>query len=144
MGILISILGPKFTDAVRKTHEGRTKGYLGSLRSVLAIYFGDMDGYYPVGADSAGAVSNGVMTATVVPKYIKEISDCYTPIHHGKSNQEANEEWETNNTDGGCWGYDGAGASSFSSGLVAGRSSWGSVWVACSHTDMNGKTWSSY
>jgi prepilin-type N-terminal cleavage/methylation domain-containing protein len=46
IGILASIAIPKFADLIRKSKEGATKGNLGSLRSALSIYYGDMEGTY--------------------------------------------------------------------------------------------------
>ena len=47
IGILAAIAVPKFADLIRKSTEGASKGNLGSVRSALSIYYGDMEGQYP-------------------------------------------------------------------------------------------------
>ena len=47
IGILAAIAIPKFASLIRKSGEGASKGNLGSLRSALSIYYGDMEGQYP-------------------------------------------------------------------------------------------------
>ena len=48
IGILAAIAIPKFAALIRKSGEGASKGNLGSVRSSLSIYFGDMEGQYPM------------------------------------------------------------------------------------------------
>lgn len=48
IGILAAIAIPKFADLIRKSNEGATKGNLGSVRSAISIYYGEMEGTYPV------------------------------------------------------------------------------------------------
>ncbi|MBI3565196.1 MAG: prepilin-type N-terminal cleavage/methylation domain-containing protein, partial [Elusimicrobia bacterium] len=47
IGILAAIAIPKFAELIRKSGEGASKGNLGSIRSALSIYYGDMEGTYP-------------------------------------------------------------------------------------------------
>lgn len=47
IGILAAIAIPKFADLIRKSNEGATKGNLGSIRSAISIYYGEMEGTYP-------------------------------------------------------------------------------------------------
>ncbi len=47
IGILAAIAIPKFADLIRKSNEGATKGNLGSVRSAVSIYYGEMEGTYP-------------------------------------------------------------------------------------------------
>jgi prepilin-type N-terminal cleavage/methylation domain-containing protein len=47
IGILAAITVPRFSDLVRKTHEGATKGNLGALRSAIKIYYANNEGRYP-------------------------------------------------------------------------------------------------
>src|SRR5436190_656992 len=47
IGILAAVAIPKFANLIRKSQEGSTKGNLGSLRSAISIYYGDMEGQYP-------------------------------------------------------------------------------------------------
>ena len=49
IGILAAIAIPKFADLIRKSNEGATKGNLGSVRSAVSIYYGEMEGSYPGG-----------------------------------------------------------------------------------------------
>src|SRR5438046_7275688 len=55
IGILAAIAIPQFANLVAKSQEGRTKANLGTIRSALSIYYGDMEGWFP--ATSAGAMS---------------------------------------------------------------------------------------
>ena len=144
IGILAAIAIPKFADLIRKSNEGATKGNLGSLRSSLSIYFADIEGFYPVGLDA----DDNALTTNLVPKYIKAIPACYAAGWHPKLALEENQDYTdpTIAKDSGRWGYDGANAADFqtASGQVPMRDAWGTLWVACSHTDTKSVTWSSY
>jgi len=45
IGILAAIAIPQFAQLVAKSQEGATKGNLGTLRSSLSIYYGDLEGF---------------------------------------------------------------------------------------------------
>lgn len=126
----------KFKALTVKSGEGATKGNLGSLRSSLAIYYGDAEGHYPATLD-----------ALVEPRYLKEIpktkiadhkeTDLWTPygaeVCTGSS-QFGGEIDATKIKDTGGWGY------------VADpkASCWGMVFVDCTHRDTKGKRWPEY
>src|SRR5882724_2592533 len=63
IGILAAIAIPKFASLIRKSSEGASKGNLGSIRSALSIYYGDMEGQYP--SDMAALTIGGKYLATV-------------------------------------------------------------------------------
>ncbi|MDD5687800.1 MAG: type II secretion system protein [Elusimicrobia bacterium] len=65
IGILAAIAIPKFADLIRKSKEGSTKGSLGALRSALTIYYGEMEGAYPIASVDGLANSEGVSGAPV-------------------------------------------------------------------------------
>src|SRR5580704_14267389 len=92
IGILAAIAIPKFADLIRKSQEGSTKGNLGSIRSAMSIYYGDMEGQYP--ADMA--------SLTVAGKYLAAIPNAAAPNYHPAAN------WDHLGasgafTDGGEW-----------------------------------------
>lgn len=126
----------KFKTLAAKSGEGATKGNLGSLRSALAIYYGDAEGKYPERLD-----------AIVDPKYISEIpktkladhspTDWWTPygaeVCTG-STQFGSEIDAGKIKDTGGWGY------------VSDPNAkcWGTVFVDCTHQDSKGKRWPEY
>src|SRR5271155_1123123 len=75
IGILAAIAIPKFADLVLKSKEGATRGSLGSIRSALSIYYGDMEGQYP--SDPSSLTING--------KYLNSIPLAKTPNYHSDS-----------------------------------------------------------
>lgn len=126
----------KFKALSVKSGEGATKGNLGSLRSSLSIYYGDMEGQYPATLD-----------ALIGPKYLPEIpktklgdhpeTDVWTPygaeVCTGQT--EYGSEIDVSKLkDTGGWGY------------VADPNAkcWGSVFVDCTHRDTKGKRWPEY
>src|ERR1051325_9241146 len=67
IGILAAIAIPQFANLVAKSQEGRTKANLGTLRSALSIYYGDMEGWYPVGASNLAGLATGGRYLQAVP-----------------------------------------------------------------------------
>jgi prepilin-type N-terminal cleavage/methylation domain-containing protein len=63
IGILAAIAIPKFAELIRKSGEGASKGNLGSIRSALSIYYGDLEGVYPDAMASLSAEARGLLTA---------------------------------------------------------------------------------
>src|SRR5882762_2214804 len=57
IGILAAIAIPKFSQLITKGNEANTKGNLGAIRSALSIYYGDMEGWYPVDNLNTGTAS---------------------------------------------------------------------------------------
>ena len=48
IGVLAAIAIPRFAQMLEKARDGSTKGNLGSIRSAIAIYYGDNEGVWPV------------------------------------------------------------------------------------------------
>lgn len=112
---------PKFGDLIRSGNEGATRGNLGAIRSALSIYYGDMEGYYPVDP----------MSITVNGKYISKVPRAKTPNYHDDS-----DEIRTGRifTDKGGFLYN-------SDPHDANN---GTLWVNCTHTDARGRVWTTY
>jgi general secretion pathway protein G len=123
IGILAAIAIPKFADLIRKSQEGSTKGNLGSIRSALSIYYGDMEGQYPTDMTSL----------TINAKYVAVIPNDNVPPYHPAANW-AHVGPSGAFADGGEWEYDD----------VDTDPNFGTVWVDCVHTDTKGTTWTSY
>jgi prepilin-type N-terminal cleavage/methylation domain-containing protein len=123
IGILAAIAIPKFAELIRKSGEGASKGNLGSIRSSLSIYYGDMEGQYPA---QIGAL-------TVAGKYLSAVPNAKTPNYHADSSAE-NDGVLSSANDGGGWWYDN----------TPGDSNVGQMLVKCTHTDSKGSIWTSY
>ena len=124
IGILAAIAIPKFAELIRKSNEGSAKGNLGAVRSALSIYYGDMEGLYPV----------NLVALTIAGKYLTAIPKAKAPNYHTDS-ATARENDSTNAVnDGGGWGYVN----------YPGDSNFGTLWVNCSHTDTKGSVWTLY
>ena len=122
IGILAAIAIPKFADLIRKSNEGATKGNLGAIRSALSIYYGDMEGYYPLNAEEL--TTNG--------KYLSTVPKSKRPNYHADANSFTNASTVADGSEG--WRYDN----------VNGDANYGTLWVNCTHTDSKGTVWSSY
>ena len=134
IGILASIAIPKFAELIRKSQEGATKGNLGTLRSALSIYYGEMEGQYPVGGWNS---NSNVLIVGLTPKYIAAIPTNRTPGWHAETTNVFS-HWQIapgDEHDGSGWIYD---------GFTPGDANIGNIWVACSHTDSKGSIWTSY
>ena len=121
IGILAAIAIPKFANLIRKSGEGASKGNVGSIRSALSIYYGDMEGQYP----------SDLASMTVGGKYLASIPAAKAPNYHGDSTTIA-ESAGVNDAAG--WIYD---------NLLT-DPNLGTLWVNCTHTDTKGTTWTSY
>ncbi len=126
----------KYKTLVVKSGEGATKGNLGSLRSALAIYYGDAEGVYPATLD-----------ALIGPKYLPAIpktkidahmeTAVWTPygaeVCTGKT-EYGSEIDSTKIKDTGGWGY-----------VTDPKAPcYGMVFVDCTHRDSKGKLWPEY
>jgi prepilin-type N-terminal cleavage/methylation domain-containing protein len=123
IGILAAIAIPKFAALIRKSGEGASKGNLGSIRSSLSIYYGDMEGQYP----------NQLIALTMNSKYLSAIPPAKTPSYHFDTSTE----------------YDATGvavneASNWIFNNIATDANVGQLNVNCTHTDTKGSVWSSY
>jgi prepilin-type N-terminal cleavage/methylation domain-containing protein len=121
IGILAAIAIPKFAQLIRKSKEGASKGNLGSLRSSLSIYYGDMEGVYPV----------QMAALTVGGKYLTVIPDAKVPDYHPDSSVEVD---GLTSTDAGGWLYDN----------ITSDANAGQVLVNATETDTKGSVWTSY
>ena len=123
IGILAAIAIPKFANLVRKSRESRMNGNLGTLRSSLSIYYGDMEGHYP---DVLSAL-------TIGGKYIASVP--YTnldPYHLPDDSESDGPTFPVSET--GNWWYNNATTDT----------NIGMVRISCTHTDTRGTIWSSY
>jgi prepilin-type N-terminal cleavage/methylation domain-containing protein len=153
IGILASILIPKFSDMIRKAREGTLKGNLGMIRGALNIYYADMEGLYPTSPIIGGIpASNGdLLILTANGKYLSSVPDVTVPDYHvpigsvlpGIGPDMSGEaptvpQYFIANPDlspFGFWVY-------FPDPTYA--ATWGQVVVGCQHTDTKGTVWSSY
>jgi general secretion pathway protein G len=123
IGILAAIAIPKFAELIRKSGEGASKGNLGSIRSSLSIYYGDMEGQYPM----------QLAALTVAGKYLSALPNAKTPNYHADTSVEADGVISAV-SEGGGWWYNN----------VAGDSNIGGMLVKCLHTDSKGNVWTTY
>ncbi len=146
IGILAGIAIPKFADLLRKSNEGATKGNLGTLRSALTIYYGDMEGIYP---------GDDLSSLTVNAKYISAIPAAKTSFHESNSvvcvtllniaggcrmGLGAPAAWD-GQIGGAVWAY----VEQSEQALMFGVNRYkGDVWIGCQHTDTRGTVWSAY
>ena len=124
IGILAAIAIPKFAELIRKSNEGATKGNLGAIRSALSIYYGDMEGYYPLNAD----------TLTIGGKYLTTIPLAKAPNYHADGQAVVFLTVSANPTDVGSWYYNDE----------ATNANVGNTLVNCTHTDTKGTVWTGY
>jgi prepilin-type N-terminal cleavage/methylation domain-containing protein len=139
IGILAAIAIPKFADLIRKSNEGKTKGNLGTLRSVVSIYYGENEVYPAPSASGDTSVpgSLGVLLTMQNGKYIQTMPGCYCPPYHLSNTAFAVTISSADESSlPGCWGFK-------NTNDMVGQQ-WGNVWVNCTHTDTNGRNWSSY
>ena len=52
IGILAAVALPKFAASVERSREAATRGNMGTLRSSIAMYYGDVEGIYPAYLDT--------------------------------------------------------------------------------------------
>lgn len=124
IGILAAIAIPKFAELIRKSGEGASKGNLGALRSALSIYYGDMEGQYPVAASAL----------TINGKYLTSIPVAKAPNYHTDSSVEVDMSVTASPNDAGGWWYDN----------IMTDSNVGTVLVNCTNTDTKGSIWTAY
>ena len=144
IGILAAIAIPKFADLIRKSSEGKLKGTLGSVRSAISIYYGDMEGIYPADLNSltVGGKYMAVMPTIKVPDFHAETSVIrhnLTPNAFGCGTGYVlnTGEWIYWSDDGSLCG------ATLPMGSQRQRVK-GEFWIACAHTDTKGSDWSAY
>jgi prepilin-type N-terminal cleavage/methylation domain-containing protein len=138
IGVLAAIAIPKFASLIAKSQEGAAKGALGSIRSAVSIYYGDMEGKYPAdittGLTSAMALLPGLPSA-VLP----------SPAGHSANNVEG-QAGSVNTCPPGMadlantqiWYYFPDYTPQPNSACA------GNVYIHCTHTDSKGSLWSNY
>lgn len=99
----------------------QTVGNLGSIRSALSVYYGDLEGAYP----------ESLAPLTVDGKYLTAIPRAQVPGAHYATDAVASGREPD---DAGGWLYNN----------VVGDANYGNILVNCTHTDFNGKAWNSY
>jgi general secretion pathway protein G len=125
LGILSAVIAPRIPQFVIKAKEGRTKGNLATMRSVINIYYADNDGMYPKGTDGQA------IGASFTPKYMKKIPLAGMPPYH-----EA--------VDTGRLGTDGAADEWWYQNDET-ANNWGEIKLNCAgHVDSGGVGWSTY
>src|ERR1041385_5418471 len=92
IGILAAIAIPQFANLVAKSQKGRTKANLGTIRSALSIYYGDMEGWYPI--DKLASLSTAsrylqVIPDTDLPKTTNSVGHSPTSVVTNASDQDA-------------------------------------------------------
>jgi prepilin-type N-terminal cleavage/methylation domain-containing protein len=123
IGILAAIAIPKFASLIRKSGEGAAKGNLGSIRSSLSIYYGDMEGQYP----------SRLMALTMNSKYLGALPVAKAPSYHSDNSTEVDATGVAA-TDANGWLFDN----------VTTDPNVGQLNVNCTHTDTKGSVWTSY
>ena len=121
IGILAAIAIPKFASLIRKSSEGASKGNLGSVRSALSIYYGDLEGQYP----------SNMASLTIAGKYLSVVPVSKAPNYHTDTSTTYN---QTSANDAGGWSYNN----------TTGDANIGTLWVNCTHTDTKGSVWTTY
>jgi len=124
IGILAAVAIPKFAQLVRKSNEGACKGNLGSIRSTLSVYYGDMEGQYP----------DYLHALTMNGKYLAALPTVQAPNYHPANTNEQIYRISPAVDDSGGWKFDD----------LAGDVSYGAVFVNCTHTDTKGSVWTAY
>ena len=137
IGTLAAVAIPKFSNLLRKSKEGATKGNMGRIRSSLSIYYGDMEGAYPNCLWGTGSL---ILSNTLVPKYIDKIPKNHAANFHEPTTDVMCHQDNDQAHDGSGWGYDGEYTIYCPSLCLA----HGSIWLMCSHTDTKLTNWYSY
>lgn len=122
VAILTLIAVPKFGNLIRKANEAGTKGYLGSIRGAIRLYYMEMDQTYP-------AYFEAVREAGA--KFLSGPTPLYTGVH-AVADVVDNVPLRDATLDAGHWGY------------VSGGTDFGYFWVMCTHPDSSGTPWSYY
>jgi general secretion pathway protein G len=138
IGILAGIAIPQFANLVAKSQEGRTKANLGTIRSALSIYYGDLEGWYP---------GDTLQSLTIASRYLQNIPKVDLPKTINNAGHVSGNAVTPPAALGGVildtlpgWAYN-----NYSPNNAAGMSpQWGQVVVGCLHQDIRGTVWSQY
>jgi general secretion pathway protein G len=130
VGLLSAIAIPKFANMVLRAKEAALMGKLGSLRSAVAIYYANNEGFYPLVQGGAALIE------PLVPNYIEKIPTASIPGYAGGTNSIVGSNaiidavGHLSDPQTTPWAYFRA-----TSGLIV---------VNCTHTDSRGNIWSTY
>ncbi|MBI5240331.1 MAG: hypothetical protein HY926_07640 [Elusimicrobia bacterium] len=126
---------------IDRNSEGNSIGRLSGIRSALSIYYGDMEGFYPTDLSALTAPHVGRDGNVVTYLESLEAAQCRSPYHPTPDCSRNREPgihdqitYSTAPTDAGGWGYNND----------PGHPNFGSIWVNCTHTDINGRSYSAY
>ena len=123
IGILAAVAIPKFSDVLRKSKEGASKGGLTHLRSALTIYISDNEGFTPyVGPN--GSIAD---LSPLIPRYIEFVPIVKLGGYHNDSDLVI--------TRGAVPDRGSVAALYDVSGWIYSSSSGGMFFVNCIHTD---------
>ena len=126
IGILAAIAIPQFANLVAKSQEGRTKANLGTIRSALSIYYGDLEGWYP---------TDQMTSLTTAGRYLQAVPNADLPKTTNSAGHASTNTVVTAIGDNAGWYYNNTGSAS---------STWGQVLVACTHQDLRASVWTTY
>ena len=129
IGILAGIAIPQFANLISKATEGRTKANLGTVRSAISIYYGDMEGWYP---------TDLLVSLTTAGRYLQIIPNVDLPKTSNSSGHTSTSLVRVVISDVGGWYYNNNTATG------VGTAAWGQLTVNCGHQDMRAAIWSSY
>jgi prepilin-type N-terminal cleavage/methylation domain-containing protein len=146
IGILAAVAIPKFADLVTKSREANAKATLGSVRSALSIYYGDLDGSYP---------SNLFVALTTDAKYMPfmkgqpSLGVFFIPNH--KQNQgHVSALYQNVNAaagvlhDSAATGMTPTDATPLLYNTNSSNNQFGEVLINCTHNDTKGSVWTTY
>ncbi|TPW21878.1 MAG: proteinral secretion pathway protein G [Elusimicrobia bacterium] len=122
IGILVSVAAARYNDTLRRANEGATRGNLGTVRSALRIYNADTEGYYP---ESLAVLAQG-------SRFLNRVPEIEVPFFHPDSNAVRLSASPSN--DAGGWQFNN----------IPSDTSFGELWINCTHTDTSSSVWTSY
>lgn len=77
IGLLASIVLPRYNIILLRAHQAKTKSSLGSLRTTISLYYSDTEGHYPLEGYPTGTshyTADGLsLSAVLVPRWIDYI-----------------------------------------------------------------------
>lgn len=138
ISLLAAIAIPKFSNLIIKAKEASVKAKLGALRSGLSIYYADTEGIIPGGWENP-------LASSLVPKYMEKIPYAQIPQTNDPPTRA---EWVSEIADHSVL-HNGVGEFGEPAvwWYVTHPTSFrplGLIHVNCTHTDMTGRTWSTW
>ncbi len=141
LGILAAIAIPQYIDMVAKSKEATVKGQIGTLRSAIAIYYGDNEGEFPPPSATQSSLKDALTTGA---KYLAVIPTIALPSNrmgnpgHGPTNSEDDTPQaacppDVTELPSQIWYYD-----------PSSNDCRGQLFIHCQHSDVKGSLWSSF